>query len=82
MYEEWLSYAILIIGNLSFTREPTADETHVGIDGVRDPHRRRLKLCDDCGDRCQDGNTPTERRIRDEQRIVGHFERSAIINFF
>ncbi len=71
--------AILIIGNLSITRKPTADVTHVGIDGVRDAHRRRLKLRDDDRNNCQTGDTPTERRIRDEQLIVGHFERSAII---
>ena len=53
--------------------------THVGIDGVRDPHRRRLELRDDYRDHCQTGDTPTECRIRDEQLIVGHFERSAII---
>ncbi len=57
------------------------DETHVGIDGVRDPHRRRLKLCDNYRNHCQTGDTPTECRIRVEQLIVGHFERSAIIKF-
>jgi|688.fasta_scaffold64240_5 hypothetical protein len=51
---------------------------HVGIDGVRDPHGRRLKLRDNYRDHCQTGDTPTECRIRDEQLIVGHFERSAI----
>ena len=65
--------------SVNYTRKPTAVETHVGIDGVRDPHHRRLKLCDDDRNHCQTRDTPTECRIRDEQLIVGHFERSAII---